>query len=194
MHLPVSRASLSLLIGNKPMIQRVFEQASKSLNVVYVATDDKRIYEAVMNFGGKAVMTSPEHQSGTDRCAEAADLIAAETGRKIDVVINIQGDEPFIQPEQIDLLKDCFISNRVRDSNAGQERLNRQDIFNPKQPKVVLNMYGDAIYFSRTAIPYIRDAEPGEWAAKHVYYNHVGLYAYRTETLKRITPSGPQPP
>ena len=85
------------LIGNKPMIQRVYEQASKSLNLVYVATDDERIYDAVMNFGGKAVMTSPDHQSGTDRCAEAVDLIAGRDRRKIDVVINIQGDEPFIQ-------------------------------------------------------------------------------------------------
>lgn len=175
-----------VLIGNKPMIQRVFDQASKSLNVVYVATDDKRIYEAVMNFGGKAVMTSPEHQSGTDRCDEAADLIAAETGRKIDVVINIQGDEPFIRPEQIDLLKACFKSNRVRIATL-VKKAEQQDIFNPKEAKVVLNMYGDAIYFSRTAIPYIRDTEPGEWAAKHVFYIHVGLYAYRSETLKRIT-------
>ena len=110
-----SRANHWHLLGTRPMIQRVYEQACKSLGLVYVATDDKRIYDAVLNFGGKAIMTSPDHQSGTDRCAEAVTLIAAETGINPDVVINIQGDEPFIRPEQIDLLKECFnAQNRLR--------------------------------------------------------------------------------
>lgn len=175
------------MIGNRSMIQRVHEQACKSLNLVYVATDDKRIYDAVIDFGGKAVMTSPDHQSGTDRIAEAADLIEAETGLKIDIVVNVQGDEPFIKPEQINLVKDCFrdlnveIATLIRKAEAGE------DIFNPNQPKVIINSYGDAIYFSRAAIPFVRDAEKSDWTRKHNFYKHIGLYAYRTETLRIIT-------
>jgi 3-deoxy-manno-octulosonate cytidylyltransferase (CMP-KDO synthetase) len=175
------------LIGNKPMIQRVYEQSAKSLALVYVATDDNRIFDAVMNFGGKAIMTSADHLSGTDRCAEAADLVAAETGRRIDVIVNIQGDEPFIKPEQIDLVKECFIDESVRIATLVRKVEPGEDIFNPNQPKVILNKGGDAIYFSRAAIPYIREAEKSEWSGKHTYYKHVGLYAYRTETLKIIT-------
>jgi 3-deoxy-manno-octulosonate cytidylyltransferase (CMP-KDO synthetase) len=174
------------MIGNKPMIQRVFEQAAKSLNLVYVATDDERIFAAVMNFGGKAVMTSPDHQSGTDRCAEAADLIAAESERKIDVIINIQGDEPFIHPEQIELLKDCFVSNTVQIATLIRKSV-PEDLFNEAEAKVILNKKGDALYFSRAAIPYLRGVRENEWAANHVYYTHVGMYAYRYETLKSIT-------
>ena len=175
------------MIGNKSMIQRVYEQACKSLNLVYVATDDKRIYDAVMDFGGKAVMTSPDHQSGTDRCAEAADLIEAETGMKIDIVINIQGDEPFIKPEQIDLVKDCFRDENVEIATLIRKAEPGEDIFNPNQPKVIINTDGDAIYFSRAAIPFIREAEKSEWTRKHIFYKHIGLYAYRTETLRKIT-------
>jgi 3-deoxy-manno-octulosonate cytidylyltransferase (CMP-KDO synthetase) len=174
------------MIGNKSMIQRVFEQASKSLKLVYVATDDERIYSAVLDFGGKAVMTSPDHQSGTDRCAEAAGLIEGESNRKIDVVINIQGDEPFIQPEQIDLLKGCFVSSKVKIATLIR-RSDQEDLFNPAEAKVILNKDGDALYFSRAAIPFLRGKEENEWARKHVYYTHVGMYAYRFETLKKIT-------
>jgi 3-deoxy-manno-octulosonate cytidylyltransferase (CMP-KDO synthetase) len=175
------------LIGSKPMIQWVYEQASKSLEVVYVATDDKRIYNTVQKFGGKAIMTSPAHQSGTDRCAEAVSLIVKETGIKIDVAINIQGDEPFIRPEQINQIKDCFeekgteIATLVRKVEAGE------DIFNPNQPKVIIDLKGDAIYFSRAAIPYLRDSEMSTWSEKHTYFKHIGLYAYRTGTLNKIT-------
>ena len=175
------------MIGNKSMIQRVYEQAAKSIGIVYVATDDKRIYDAVMNFGGKAVMTSEDHQSGTDRCAEAADLIAGDTGRRIDIVVNIQGDEPFIKPEQIDLLKECFNDESVQIATLIRKVEQGEDIFNPNQPKVVINSEGDAIYFSRAAIPYLREAEKSEWTGKHAYYKHIGLYAYRAETLKKIT-------
>jgi 3-deoxy-manno-octulosonate cytidylyltransferase (CMP-KDO synthetase) len=169
------------------MIQRVYEQASKSIALVYAATDDRRIYDAVVSFGGRVVMTSADHQSGTDRCAEAADLIERETGRKIDIVINIQGDEPFIKPEQIDLLKDCFTNENVQIATLVRKVEPGEDIFNPNQPKVILNKEGDAIYFSRAAIPYIREAERNEWTRKHNFYKHIGLYAYRTETLKQIT-------
>ena len=154
------------IIGNKSMIQRVYEQAGKSLSLVYVATDDKRIYDAVLSFGGKVVMTSPDHQSGTDRCAEAADLIEGETGRKIDIVVNIQGDEPFIKPEQIDLVKDCFTDENVHIATLVRKAEPGEDIFNPNQPKVILNTKGDAIYFSRAAIPFIREAEKNEWTRK----------------------------
>ena len=175
------------LIGNKPMIQRVYEQADKSLDLIYVATDDKRIYDTVINFGGKAIMTSPDHQSGTDRCAEAVTRITGETGKMIDIVINIQGDEPFIKPEQIDLLMKCFTGDSVEIATLVRRIEPGEDIFNPNQPKVILNSEGDAIYFSRAAIPFIRDAEKSDWSKKHVYYKHIGLYAYRTETLKKIT-------
>jgi 3-deoxy-manno-octulosonate cytidylyltransferase (CMP-KDO synthetase) len=175
------------LIGDKPMIQRVYEQASKSLDLVYVATDDKRIYEAVLNFSGKAIMTSPDHQSGTDRCAEAVTLIKNETGITYDIVINIQGDEPFIKPEQINLLKLCFTSESVEIATLIRKVEEGEDIFNPNQPKVIITTEGDALYFSRAAIPYIRDTEINKWSGKHVYFKHIGLYAYRTQTLKKIT-------
>jgi 3-deoxy-manno-octulosonate cytidylyltransferase (CMP-KDO synthetase) len=175
------------LIGNKLMIQRVYEQAGKSIRLVYVATDDRRIYDAVLSFGGRVVMTSPDHQSGTDRCSEAANIIESESGRKIDIVINIQGDEPFIKPEQIDLLKACFSDEDVQIATLVRIAEPGEDIFNPNQPKVIVNTQGDAIYFSRATIPYIREAEKSEWSRKHDFYKHIGLYAYRTEILKQIT-------
>lgn len=176
-----------VLIGNKPMIQRVYEQASKALGMVYVATDDKRIFESVLSFGGKAIMTSPDHMSGTDRCSEAVTTIMDETGRNIDVVINIQGDEPFIKPEQIRLLMECFDDETVELATLVKETAPEEDLFNPNQPKVILNFKRDAIYFSRTAIPYIRDTEMSNWSKNHIFYKHLGLYGYRTETLKKIT-------
>jgi len=175
------------LIGNKTMIQRVYEQSSKSLDLVYVATDDKRIYDAVIDFGGKVIMTSSDHLSGTDRCAEAVTSISDKTGKLIDIVVNIQGDEPFIKPEQIDLLINCFTGESVEIATLVRKTVEGEDIFNPNQPKVILNSEGDAIYFSRAAIPFFRDAEKTNWTKKHVYYKHIGLYAYRTETLKKIT-------
>jgi 3-deoxy-manno-octulosonate cytidylyltransferase (CMP-KDO synthetase) len=176
-----------VLIGNKPMIQRVYDQASKSLEMVWVATDDKRIFDAVSDFGGKAVMTSPNHLSGTDRCAEAVTKISQETGKTIDVVINIQGDEPFIKPEQITLLINCFDDETVELATLIRKVEPGEEIFNPNQPKVIINSNGDAIYFSRAAIPYVRDSEKNDWSKKHIFYKHPGLYAYKTETLKKIT-------
>jgi len=176
-----------VMIGGKTMIRRVYEQASLSLETVYVATDDQRIHDAVTGFGGKAVMTSSAHQSGTDRCAEAAEKIAAIEGFNPDAVINIQGDEPFIRPEQINLLASCFddpsveIATLVRKVEAGE------DLFNPNHPKVVIDLSGYAIYFSRSVIPYLRDVPPAEWLARHTYFKHIGLYGYRTDILKRLT-------
>jgi len=176
-----------VLLGNKPMIQRVYEQAAKSLTVVWVATDDRRIFDTVTDFGGNVIMTSPAHPSGTDRCAEAIERILNKTGGKIDVVINIQGDEPFIKPEQITLLMECYNDETVEIATLVRKVEPGEDIFNPNQPKVILDMKGNAIYFSRAAIPYLRDTEMSLWSNKHTYYKHIGMYAYRTETLKKIT-------
>ena len=175
------------LIGDKTMIQRVYEQARRVLDMVFVATEDQRIYDAVLKFGGNAIITSPEHRTGTDRCAEAVEKIMEENDKKIDVVLNIQGDEPFVRPEHIDLLKSCFESNSVEIATLIREIIPGEDIFNPNQPKVILDLKGNAIYFSRYAIPYIRDSEPEKWVNKHIYYKHLGLYAYRTEVLRKIT-------
>ena len=169
------------------MIQRVYEQACKSLENIFVATDDERIYNAVLNFGGKALMTSPDHKSGTDRCAEAAMIISGEKGNKTDVIVNIQGDEPFIRPEQINLLLSCFNDNSVEIATLVRKVRTGEDIFNPNHPKVVIAVNGDAIYFSRSVIPYVRDSEPTTWSGNHNYYKHIGLYAYRIDTLMKIT-------
>jgi len=169
------------------MIQWVYDQASKTLELVYVATDDTRIFDAVIEFGGKAVMTSSNHLSGTDRCAEAVTKIEAETDSKIEIVINIQGDEPFIKPEQIRLVMGCFTDKTVELATLVRKVEPGEDIFNPNQPKVILNLNNDAIYFSRAAIPFIRDSDKNDWSKSHNFYKHIGLYAYRTGTLKKIT-------
>lgn len=174
-------------IGGKTMVQRVYEQVSGSVDILYVATDDRRIHDEVLKFGGNSIMTSAEHLSGTDRCAEAAEMISAETGNKIDIVINIQGDEPFIKPEQIGLLKSCFGSAGVDIATLIRECAPGEDVFNPNQVKVITGNEGFAIYFSRSAIPFIRDHEPAQWTQRHLFYKHIGLYAYRTEVLKTIT-------
>jgi len=175
------------IIGDRPMIQRVYEQANKAIDHVYVATDDERILNRVKEFGGNAVMTSPDHFSGTDRCSEAIKTIMRETGRKIDIVVNIQGDEPFIKPEQIKLLMDCFNDESVELATLIRKAEPHEDIFNPNQPKVIINSAGDAIYFSRSVIPYVRDSDTSEWSVKHTFFKHLGLYAYRSETLDKIT-------
>lgn len=175
------------MIGNKSMIQRVWEQAVKSLDQVYVATDDTRIFDAVKKFGGNVVMTSEKHKSGTDRCAEAAEKIMSGSKKHIDVIINIQGDEPFIRPEQINTLASCFDDESVRIATLVRKIKIDEDLFNPNHPKVILDSSGNALYFSRAAIPFIRGTEPHEWSAKHQYYKHIGMYAYRLDTLKKIT-------
>lgn len=173
-------------MDGKPMIQRVYEQVKRSLSDVYVATDDERILKAVEGFGGKAVMTSTEHRSGTDRCNEAYNKI----GQSFDVVLNIQGDEPFIFPEQIELLKACFTDDTVEiatlvkpfDKKGGLVALQ-----NPSTPKVVLSKKKEAIYFSRSIIPFLRDVEKADWPNEHVFYKHIGIYGYRTDVLQQIT-------
>ncbi len=174
-------------IGGKMMIQRVYEQSKKALETVYVATDDKRIFEAVESFGGQVIMTSKKHQSGTDRVAEAVDNIMEETGLQYDVVVNIQGDEPFIYPEQIKSVVEAFKSEDTQISTLVKHINNSEDITNPNKPKVVLNANREAIYFSRSPIPYYRGEKENKWVTAHKYYKHIGLYAYRTDVLKEIT-------
>lgn len=173
------------LLGDKPIVQWVYENAQKALNSVYVATDDERIYRAVEAFGGKAVYTLSTHQSGTDRCAEAARKISEHT--KIDVVVNIQGDEPFIKPEQIEGLKACFDSPETEIATLVKPVSDAAEIFNPNRPKVVVNAKGEALYFSRSPIPYIRDAKTEDWHSRHPFFCHLGMYAYRFDVLQELT-------
>lgn len=174
------------MLGGKTVIQRVYEQVAGVLDDAWVATDDERIEAAVKAFGGKVVMTSVNHKSGTDRCFEAYTKI----GGDFDVVVNIQGDEPFIQPSQLETVKACFddpktqIATLVKPFTVedGWEALE-----NVNSPKVVLGKNMNALYFSRSIIPYQRNAEKKDWLKNHVYYKHIGLYAYRAEVLKEIT-------
>ena len=170
-------------IDGKTMIRRVYEQAKKAnLNHVVVATDDERIANEVKSFGGEFIITSPNHQSGTDRCAEIAQKISG-----FDIVINIQGDEPFINPYQISLLCSCFDDKNVKIATLVKAIKNNEELFNNNIPKVVLNSNNEAIYFSRQPIPFIRNAEKENWQTAHQFYKHIGIYGYRTQTLLEIT-------
>ena len=202
-------------VNGKSMIQRVYEQASKaiSLSKVVVATDDERIEQHVKGFGGEVVITSANHKCGTDRCYEAVNKLNADDW---DVVVNIQGDEPFIHPEQIDELAGCFNSptpalpegrERQRAENpahprsfppsGGEEvhtliatlikRINTtEELFNPNIPKVLINKNKEAIYFSRTPLPFIKSKEHSEWLKSYDYYKHIGIYGYRVDVLQQI--------
>jgi 3-deoxy-manno-octulosonate cytidylyltransferase (CMP-KDO synthetase) len=175
------------LIGGKTMIERVYTQAAQVLDNVFVATDDDRIYDAVISFGGKAVMTSSSHKSGTDRIAEAAGKIFNHNMSSDHVIINVQGDEPFIKPQQISALRDCFTDPSVEIATLVREVRADEDLFNPNHPKVILSKAMDALYFSRSVIPYVRDKEKEEWIKSHKYYKHLGIYGYRASTLAEIT-------
>lgn len=173
-------------VGGKMMIQRVYEQVSKLLVDVYVATDDDRIAKAVCSFGGKVIMTLPNHQSGTDRIAEAVETIA-QTGKTFDIVINIQGDEPFINPTQIQLLMDCFNDPSTDIATLVKVIDNEETLFNPNSPKVLINPRNEAQYFSRAGIPYIRGREAKDWLSHQTFYKHIGIYAFKTNVLKAVT-------
>lgn len=173
---------LALLAG-KPVIQHVYEQASKVLDAVYVATDDERIYNKVEEFGGKAVMTSTKHHSGTDRIEEALQKV----GGDFDVVVNIQGDEPFIQKSQIETLCKCFDDKNTQIATLGKPFESIEAVENPNSPKIVLDNNGYAMYFSRSIIPFIRGIEKSEWLKKHTFLKHLGVYAYRSNVLNEIT-------
>ncbi len=167
------------------MIQWVYENASKALDQVWVATDDDRIFNAVEAFGGRVVRTSPTHQSGTDRCAEAARIIKREN--KFEVVVNIQGDEPFIKPEQIETIKNCFDNSDVNIATLVKKIETQEELFNPNRPKVVLDKNDNALYFSRSTVPYFRGEEKENWMKRHNFWAHVGMYAFRAEVLEEIT-------
>ncbi len=174
------------LLGNKPIIQRVYERVQSVFENLCVATDDERIAAAVESFGGKAVMTSASHKSGTDRCYEAF----CKMGGDADVVVNVQGDEPFIAESQLRTVMECFadpqteIATLVKPfgTDAAVEAIE-----NPNSPKVVVDANGYALYFSRSVIPYLRGIDKAQWPQHHNYLKHIGLYAYRADVLKRIT-------
>ena len=171
-------------IGGKSMIRRVYEQAKKctSLSEVIVATDDDRIFNHVRNFGGVAVMTSPDHQSGTDRCAEVALQYS-----QYRVIINIQGDEPFIDPEQITKVAACFTSEQVQLATLIKKIETLDELNNPNSPKVIINKHAEAIYFSRTPLPHLRGHESPDWLKQFTFFKHIGIYGYRADILQEVT-------
>lgn len=173
------------VIAGKPMIQRVYEQAKKasSLTEVIVATDDERIQKCILDCGGKAVMTSGSHQSGTDRCAEVVEKLYVD----FDAAINIQGDEPYIHPEQIDELAYCFRDKEVRLATLIKKIESSGDIFNRNRIKVVVDCNMNALYFSRSPVPFCNASAEADWHKKHAYYKHIGIYGYRISALKEIT-------
>ncbi|GAC1309021.1 MAG: 3-deoxy-manno-octulosonate cytidylyltransferase [Mucilaginibacter sp.] len=171
-------------IAGKSMIRRVYEQAKKcaGLSEVIVATDDELIFDHVAEFGGMAAMTSADHQSGTDRCAEIALKYP-----QYDVIINIQGDEPFIDPEQISKLISCFKSPDTQIATLIKKVQNEQELFNANSPKVLVNRHSEAIYFSRSPLPHIRGQEQQNWLKHFAYFKHIGIYGYRADILQQIT-------
>jgi 3-deoxy-manno-octulosonate cytidylyltransferase (CMP-KDO synthetase) len=169
------------------MIQRVYEQAKLVLDDVWVATDDERIEKAVKDFGGNVIITSTVHSNGTERCEEAAEVVSKLINKSFDIVINIQGDEPFIQKSQIRLAIDCFKDSETEISTVVQPINETEDILNPNLVKVVLSVDSDAVYFSRSPIPYLRDYETEKWINHHTFLGHIGLYAFRRETLSKLT-------
>jgi 3-deoxy-manno-octulosonate cytidylyltransferase (CMP-KDO synthetase) len=171
------------MLGGKTVIQRVYEQATAILDEAYVATDDERIYQAVESFGGKAVITRADHKSGTDRLEEAATKI----GTNADVIINIQGDEPFIQTSQIETLMHLFDDPTTQIGTLGKPFESIEAVNNPNSPKIVCDRRGFALYFSRSTIPYVRGAEPTTWLEHFPYLKHLGVYAYRREVLHEVT-------
>ncbi len=173
------------MIGGKPMIQHVYERSNQIMDAVFVATDDERIADTVHKFGGKAILTSTNHKSGTDRCAEAAEIIRKDN--PFDIVVNIQGDEPFVKHEHLTKLLQCFNDPQTHIATLATLVRTSDILFDPNKVKLVCDINGYAIYFSRQAIPFQRDNNESEWLDNHPYLLHMGLYAYRAETLTQIT-------
>ena len=171
-------------IAGKSMIRRVYEQAKKcsQLAQVIIATDDERILNHIAGFGGIAVMTSPDHQSGTDRCAEVA-----LQHPQYDVIINIQGDEPYIDPEQITKLVYCFRDTSTQIATLIKKVKDEEELLNINSPKVIINKFAEAIYFSRSPLPYLRGQNKSEWLKHFNYFKHIGIYGYRADVLQQIT-------
>lgn len=174
-------------IHGKPMIQHVYERSRQVFNQCAVATDDDRIANVVKSFGGTVVMTSPAHQSGTDRCAEAARVAAQTLGWQFNVVVNVQGDEPFMHADQLRQICSCFHDSETQIATLIKKIETETELFDANKPKVVTDNCGKAIYFSRNPIPYLRGKANSEWLYNHAYFKHIGMYAYRVETLQAIT-------
>ena len=171
------------LLGGKPVIQRVYEQVTSVLDDACVATDDERIYNCVKEFGGKVVMTRTDHKSGTDRIEEAIEKI----GGDYDVIVNIQGDEPFIQRSQIETVCSCFDDEETQIATLGKPFTSMDAVANPNSPKIVVDNNNFAMYFSRSIIPFVRGKEQTEWLDHYPFLKHLGIYAYRREVLRKIT-------
>ena len=172
------------LLGGKTVIQRVYEKVADCLDAAYVATDDTRIFDHVKSWGGNVVMTSTEHKSGTDRIEEAIEKI----GGGHDVIINVQGDEPFIHKSQIEEVCRCFEDSDTQIATLGIPfKSDIEVISNPNSPKIVIDNRHFAMYFSRSVIPFIRGKEKGQWASSYPFLKHIGLYAYRRNVLREIT-------
>ena len=179
------------VLGGKTVIQRVYEQVSGMLDEVYVATDDERILQCVERFGGRAVMTRADHKSGTDRIEEAVEKIEAGGMSREDdeelVVINVQGDEPFIQPSQVETLMHLFDEPSTQIGTLGKPFESLEAVRNPNSPKIVTDVRGFALYFSRSVIPYIRGVDSDDWFGQFPFLKHLGIYAYRREVLAEVT-------
>ena len=175
------------MLGGKPVIQHVYEKARSVMDDVYVATDDERILNAVKGFGGNAVMTRSDHKSGTDRVKEAADKIRQMSGADFDVVVNIQGDEPFIDGDQIKTLCRQFDDASTDIATLGKPFSTMEAVENPNSPKIVVDNNGFALYFSRSVIPFVRGVDRNEWIDKYPFLKHLGIYAYKSRVLDEIT-------
>lgn len=174
-------------ICGKTMIQRVYEKAAEALETVYVATDDKRIADAVSAFGGKFVMTSEDHENGTSRCLEAWDKIKELEGDTFDIAINIQGDEPLLNPESIQHIKDCFTDETTEFATLVIPAKKQEDVADGNGVFVTLSKQMNALYFSRAVIPVLRNFPREEWFEKHQYYKHLGMYAYTYSALSEFS-------
>ena len=170
------------LLGGKPVIQHVYEKVAAVLEAAYVATDDERIYDAVKSFGGQAVMTRTDHKSGTDRIEEAIEKIGGEW----DVVVNVQGDEPFVAKSQLDTICHCFDDPTTQIATLGKPFESMEAVQNPNSPKIVVDNMGFAMYFSRSVIPYVRGKEESSWLTHYPFLKHLGIYAYRKDVLRQV--------
>lgn len=171
------------LLGGKPVIQQVYEKVAAVLEAAYVATDDERIYDVVKSFGGQVVMTRTDHKSGTDRIEEAIEKIGGEW----DVVVNVQGDEPFVAKSQLDTICHCFDDPTTQIATLGKPFESMEAVQNPNSPKIVVDNMGFAMYFSRSVIPYVRGKEKSSWLTHYPFLKHLGIYAYRKDVLRQVT-------
>ena len=171
------------LLGGKPVIQHVYEKVAAVLEAAYVATDDERIYDVVKSFGGQVVMTRTDHKSGTDRIEEAIEKIGGEW----DVVVNVQGDEPFVAKSQLDTICHCFDDPTTQIATLGKPFESMEAVQNPNSPKIVVDNMGFAMYFSRSVIPYGRGKEKSSWLTHYPFLKHLGIYAYRKDVLRQVT-------